>query len=74
MTMLAECEVVTQIGATAGEVWHVLDDAGALTVNQIVKRVSAPRDLVLQAVGWLAREEKIVIEERGRSRLISLLC
>jgi len=34
--------------------------------------VGEPRDLVMQALGWLAREDKLSIEEEGRSRILSL--
>ena len=61
-----------QIGETAGLVWHRLDKKGPLTLAQLAKDVDAPRDTVMQAVGWLAREGKIEIEDTGRKRTISL--
>lgn len=63
---------IVQIGETAGVIWHILDDSGPLSLAQLSKRVDAPRDIVMQAVGWLAREEKIEIEETGRGRIVSL--
>lgn len=63
---------IDQIGLTAGDVWHLLDEKGPQSISQIVKEVKAPRDLVMQAIGWLAREEKIVIEESSRRRLVAL--
>jgi hypothetical protein len=39
---------------------------------KLVKAVGEPRDTVMQALGWLAREDKLSIEEEGRSRIISL--
>lgn len=63
---------VDQIGKTAGDVWHTLGESGPVSSAKLVKLVGAPRDLVMQAVGWLAREEKIVIEEGGRGRTIAL--
>lgn len=64
--------IVDQIGETAGEVWHTLLEHGQLTMTQLTKRVDAPRDRVMQAVGWLAREEKICIDEQARRKVISL--
>ena len=64
---------VEQIGETAGSVWHALDEDGPTSVSKLIKRVDAPRDLVLQGIGWLAREDKIAIEEASRSRIISLI-
>jgi len=62
---------VSQIGETAGAVWKALADQGPLSVARLIKEVDAPRDLVMQAIGWLAREHKIDIEE-GKSRFVSL--
>lgn len=73
-TLPVECRTLTdQIGETAGEVWHTLLEHGSLTVTQLAKQVDAPRDRVMQAVGWLAREDKIQIEEQSRRRVVSLI-
>ncbi len=63
---------VSQIGETAGTVWNTLLESGPLSVAKLIKTVGEPRDTVMQALGWLAREEKICIEEEGRSRIVSL--
>ena len=63
---------VASIGEVAGEVWKALSENGPMTMAKLVKAVGEPRDAVMQAIGWLAREEKIQIEEEGRSRIISL--
>lgn len=63
---------VGQIGETAGRVWKLLDQKGPLTLARLVKEIDAPRDAVMQALGWLAREEKINIEEESRTRVVSL--
>jgi hypothetical protein len=63
---------ISQIGETAGLVWHALNDQGPLSLAKLAKVVDAPRDMILQAIGWLAREDKIDIEETGRGRIISL--
>lgn len=71
--MLSETtQGVEQIGATAGLVWQMLADKGPATATKIIREVAAPRDITMQALGWLARENKIVIEESSRSRLYSL--
>ncbi|MFV2066054.1 MAG: winged helix-turn-helix domain-containing protein [Pirellulales bacterium] len=63
---------VDQIGETAGRVWHCLKDNGRMSLAQLTKRVGAPRDSVMQAVGWLAREDKVEIAEKNRTRIICL--
>ena len=61
-----------QVGETAGQVWHVLAENSPMTAAKLVREVDAPRDVVMQAVGWLAREGKLSIEDGPRSRLYSL--
>jgi hypothetical protein len=63
---------LAEIGATAGKVWHLLDEKGSLTIAKLVKEIEAPRDVIMQALGWLAREEKLEIEGDGRTRTVSL--
>jgi hypothetical protein len=72
MIMVESASCVDQIGETAGLVWHQLDQNGPMTVARLVKAIEAPRDVVLQATGWLAREDKVWIEETKRGRTISL--
>jgi hypothetical protein len=54
-------EAREQVGVTAGEVWHVLNDFGPQTVAQLKKRLNGSGELVGFALGWLAREDKIDI-------------
>ena len=63
---------IRQIGETAGVVWETLNDQGPMSLPQLAKRIDAQRDVVMQAVGWLAREGKVRIEETGRKRIVSL--
>lgn len=64
--------LVQQIGISAGRVWQALADGGPLSMAKLVKIVGEPRDNVMQALGWLAREDKITIEEERRTRMVSL--
>ena len=72
MATIVTMTSMEQIGETAGRVWHALDEQGPLTLAQLAKKIKAPRDVVMQAVGWLAHEQKIEIEESGRRRIVSL--
>ena len=63
---------VARIGDAAGQVWQHLNENGPLSMSKLVKDIEAPRDLVMQALGWLAREDKIAIDEESRSRIVSL--
>ncbi|NUQ63021.1 MAG: winged helix-turn-helix domain-containing protein [Pirellulales bacterium] len=63
---------IARIGQAAGAVWHTLAENGPLTLTKLVEATGQPRDTVMQALGWLAREDKISIEEDGRKRIVSL--
>ena len=69
-TATESCTV--QIGETAGAVWKVLSERGPLSTARLVKEIDAPRDVVMQALGWLAREDKVSIEDGSRAKLVSL--
>jgi Winged helix-turn-helix domain (DUF2582) len=60
------------IGHVAGQVWQLLDSQGAQSLPAIKKAVSAPDDVVLAAIGWLAREDKLNFSKSGRTLTISL--
>ena len=61
-----------EIGETAGQVWQALNKHGAMSVAKLVERVGGNRDVVMQAVGWLAREGKLDIGETKRGKVLAL--
>ncbi len=63
---------VEQIGHAAGSVWHALASGGPQSLAKLVKGAAIPRDLVLQAIGWLAREDKLAIDDTKRGRIYRL--
>jgi hypothetical protein len=67
--MIKECQedtMIDQIGEIAGKVWMFLKQNGESNLNQLKKGIKADPNLILQAIGWLAREDKILIEKKGR--------
>ncbi len=58
---------VDEIGTTAGQVWAFLTDNGKVSLSALEKGVGASRSLVDMAIGWLAREGKVVIQREERS-------
>lgn len=60
------------IGMTAGEIWEYLDTNGASSLNKITTNLKLSRELALQAIGWLAREDKLFFEQASRGRIIRL--
>jgi hypothetical protein len=61
-----------EIGHVAGEVWGALSRNGGLTVAALKKEVAAPGEIVMAAIGWLAREDKVAFDTVGRTVKISL--
>lgn len=53
---------ITEIGITAGDIWHYLDESGSATLDQLFKRIGKSRELILLSLGWLAREGHITLE------------
>ncbi|MGQ9576218.1 MAG: winged helix-turn-helix domain-containing protein [Thermoguttaceae bacterium] len=72
MATASPASCLVQIGETAGVVWQMLAANGPMSMAKLVKAAGRPRDLVMQAIGWLAREDKVNIEEDRRSRIVSL--
>ena len=58
--------MIQSIGDTAGKVWDFLNEKGEANLSQLKKGVKADSNLILQAIGWLARENKLLIEKKGR--------
>lgn len=63
---------VDRIGETAGMIWHYLESSGAVGLSQLIEDLDVPRDLLMQAIGWLAREDKLILAEVKRRKTIEL--
>ncbi len=72
MSTVIMIPAIDQIGETAGIVWQCLDSHEFISMAQLIKSIDVPRDVVMQAVGWLAREDKIEIDDTSRGRQIRL--
>tara|TARA_R110002049_G_scaffold252677_2_gene427888 strand:- start:980 stop:1177 length:198 start_codon:yes stop_codon:yes gene_type:complete len=60
------------IGSAAGVVWKYLDLNGASSVAKIAKDSALEIKVLQRAIGWLANENKLNIEMKGRTETISL--
>lgn len=54
--------MITEIGITAGEIWHYLDEHGQVKLSQLTSGIDKPRDVILMSLGWLAREGHVILE------------
>jgi len=65
-------EIKEQVGETAGKIWHLLDDSGPQTLAQIKKKFNGSGEVVVFALGWLAREDKVDICQDKKSLKVAL--
>ena len=63
---------VAAVGAVAGQIWKYLDKNGDVTLSKLSREIDLPRDLVMQGVGWLAREDKVLYRSGARYKTITL--
>jgi len=61
------------IGQTAGKIWNVLRDNEEISVSSLPKVVNERQAIVYQSLGWLAREDKIKYETKGKKTTVSLV-
>ncbi len=62
----------THIGDTAGRIWDTLKDNERIGVSKLPKMLKEREVIVYQALGWLAREDKIAYEVKGKQTFVSL--
>ena len=61
------------VGTLAGAVWTALNENGALNSKDLKKvaKIKSDKDLYL-ALGWLLREDKVVVAEADKVLTITL--
>jgi hypothetical protein len=64
--------MIDKIGETAGLVWKYLEENGDTSIPQLSKNLKSDDFLVTAALGWLAREDKIQVFVKGRSKAVRL--
>jgi hypothetical protein len=60
------------IGTLAGKVWKKLDKDGTMTASALAKALNAKNNDLMMALGWLLREEKLVVTKVANSTKYSL--
>ncbi len=64
---------IERIGEAAGKVWNALEGKTAgLSQTQLKNATNLNGDLLNQALGWLAREDKIQFLGAGKSARVAL--
>jgi hypothetical protein len=64
-------DLTTKFGQNAGEIWKLLNEKGSLSKEEIQKSTKQNDDDFFVGVGWLAREDKISIDEKNNYKLSS---
>ena len=64
--------LISQIGETAGHIWHTLEDGGPMRLAALKKQTDAPDMVFYMALGWLARENKLSVDVEGRGYRVQL--
>lgn len=62
----------TEIGAAAGKIWKFLEKNGASSTTQIINETGLGKNDAQRAIGWLAKEDKLKFEMKGRTETLSL--
>ena len=66
--------VITSLGIIEGEVLKYLEQFGASTLNQLIRDLDWPGQLVTMAVGELVRIHIVCATEIGEDMWIKLVC
>jgi hypothetical protein len=73
LDIMAETTVESIFGSKAGMVWEALNQNGASNLSNLVITTSLSREEIYGALGWLGRENKIIVEQKGRAMVFSLI-
>ncbi len=64
--------MMNQIGQGAGAVWKHLTEHSEAKPTDIKKALKLTDDVLWMAIGWLAREDKLVFKGNGKAGRVSL--
>jgi len=67
---LGETNLTNQIGENAGKIWKLLESNGEVDVSSITKMAQIKTQDAYSALGWLARENKIIPNKLKTNKLI----
>lgn len=60
------------IGDVAGKIWEYLNENGSTSATKITKETEISKNEAQRAIGWLAKEDKLIFTMKGRTELLSL--
>lgn len=64
--------MIEKFGINAGKIWTLLDESGRQNVKDVKKATKLTEKDLYAALGWLAREGKVTVEEDEKEVFVSL--
>lgn len=64
--------MIDVIGEAAGAVWQYLHENGPSSVTKVATETGLNKNDIQRAIGWLAKEDKLVFELKGRTETLAL--
>lgn len=61
-----------QIGEMAGKIWETLGEKGEMDLALLPRFLKTKSEFAYQALGWLAREDKIEYSQKAGKNFVSL--
>jgi len=61
-----------KIGEIAGRIWTILGEKQNVEISKVPKILKEKEEIVYQALGWLAREDKINYHNKEGKTFVSL--
>ena len=61
-----------KIGEIAGKIWTILGERQDVNISRLPNLLKEKEEIVYQALGWLAREDKINYHTKERKTFVSL--
>ena len=66
---LSNTNLTSQIGRTAGRIWRILDIWDEADISTMKRLSEVDESQIQTALGWLAREDKILVNEKEKFNL-----
>lgn len=63
---LSDTNLIEPIGLNAGKIWHELYEVDDINLRSLQKKLDLAEQEFFQAIGWLAREDKIQFDTTTR--------
>ncbi len=70
--MKGKVNMKQEVGDVAGAIWRVLHEKDKVSLSTLPEMIKVKDAVAFQAVGWLAREDKIQYLTQGKTTFVTL--